>query len=257
MGALLEVDSLTKNFGGLTAVNKVTFSVREGEILSVIGPNGAGKSTLFKLVSGFLRVSAGSVRYKGSDITGMSPHNIAQRGIVRTFQETTIFRQMTAFQNVVVAHHLSCRAGTAGIIMNTSQAREDERKFARQSLEILERLGIGNVAYETARDLPHGHLRALSIAVALACQPKLLLLDEPFTGLNPHETDFAGQIVDDVRKGGVTVVLVEHDMRAVMKLSDRIIVLNFGTKIAEGSPEEIQHDENVVEAYLGRDDDDD
>jgi branched-chain amino acid transport system ATP-binding protein len=253
--SLLEVQSLSKRFGGLLAVNAVSFDVKEGEILAVIGPNGAGKSTLFKLITSFLRPSAGRVVFQGEEITRLRPHMVAQRGVVRTFQETTIFREMTALQNVVVAHHLRCRATAGGIFFNSPAARADEAAFRASAAEILDYLGLGAVRATEARNLPHGYLRALGIAIAMAAEPKVLLLDEPFAGMNPDETERALEMVRGIRERGVTVLLVEHDMSAVMRISDRIVVLNFGTRIALGTPTEIQRDEAVIEAYLGREDD--
>jgi branched-chain amino acid transport system ATP-binding protein len=252
--ALIEVRELTKRFGGLVAVDRVSFDVEPGTIFTIIGPNGAGKSTLFKLITGFLRPSSGKVTFEGQEVTGLAAHAIARRGIVRTFQETTIFKEMTVLENVVVAHHLRGRASAFGFFIHSPQARRDEAGFRASAERIVDQLGLGTVKREVARNLPHGYLRGLGIALAMAANPKALLLDEPFSGMNNEETDRTVEMVRGIRARGTTVLLVEHDMRAVMRISDRILVLNFGKKIAEGEPKAIQEDEAVIEAYLGRED---
>lgn len=254
MPRILEIKGVTKRFGGLTAVSNVSFSVNQNEILSVIGPNGAGKSTLFKLISSFLKPTSGEVLFNGERISGLAPHIVARKGVVRTFQETTIFKNMTVRDNVIVSHHLRSKASLLGYFLGTKVAKQDESEFGLSADEILRFLGLDPQAHETARNLPHGHLRALGIAIGLATNPKVLLLDEPFAGMNHDETMKAVAMVRKLRDRGLTVLLVEHDMPAVMKISDRIVVLNFGEKIAEGTPSEIQSNDRVIEAYLGVED---
>lgn len=255
MTPILQIRNITKRYGGLTAVNDVSFDVKAGEILSVIGPNGAGKSTLFKLISSFVPATSGEVLFNGERISSLAPHKVARMGVVRTFQETTIFRSMTVRENIIVSHHLRSKASLFGFFMGTRQAKEDETAFAASADDIVDFLGLQAIRNELASNLPQGHLRALGMAIGLATDPKVILLDEPFAGMNHDETMKMVGLVRRLRdERGVTVLLVEHDMPAVMKISDRIVCINFGQKLAEGTPQEIRENEKVIEAYLGSED---
>lgn len=256
MSHILEVKNVTKKFGGLTANNDISFDVTEGEILSVIGPNGAGKSTLFKMISSFMPTTTGEVLFKGERVSNLQPHVVARKGVVRTFQETTIFKSMTVRESVIVSQHLRSKASLLGYFLGSKTAKQDIEDFGKSADEIIDFLNLGDIRNELAHNLPQGHLRALGVAIGLATDPKVLLLDEPFAGMNHDETMGMVDLVKSVRdERGVTVLLVEHDMPAVMSISDRIIVLNFGEMIAQGTPKEIQNNEKVIEAYLGSEDD--
>jgi branched-chain amino acid transport system ATP-binding protein len=246
---ILDVERLTRRFGGLTAVDALTFSVEDGEVRGLIGPNGAGKTTTFNVISGFYAPTSGRVVYNGRDISGLRTSAIAELGLIRTFQSTTLFQEFTVLDNVMVGAHLRARDGLFNTLMGRNRAREAAAR--RRAHETLDFFGLADRADELASNLPHGLQRALGVAVALIAEPKLLLLDEPFTGMNPEETRHMMDLVRRVRDRGVTILLVEHDMQAVMGLCDRITVLNFGQLLTEGTPEEIRRHPDVIEAYLG------
>ena len=253
---ILEVHQLSKRFGGVEALSQVDLVVEPGEVIGVIGPNGAGKSTFFNLLSGVMKPSAGKVVFQGHDVTGMKPHQIAKRGLVRTFQSTVLFSDLSVFDNLLVACHIPARANLVADVVGLPSVRRRELEVRQRAEEIVELAGLQPVRTKLARDLPHGHQRALGVAAALATDPKLLCLDEPVTGMNADEIEAMMGFIARIRQQGITILLVEHAMRVVMSVCERIMVLNFGRKIAEGGVEEIQRDPDVIEAYLGRPDDD-
>jgi branched-chain amino acid transport system ATP-binding protein len=252
MSLVLETKALTKKFGGLIAVNSLDLQVEEGEILGLIGPNGAGKSTVFGLMSGFLPVTSGTVIFDGKQITNHLPYKIARAGIARAFQQSLTFNGMTVLDNVLVGFHKSHQASLASSVVRSRRARAEEKALMGKAVEILEFLGIAHLRDEKPESLPHGHQKALGVAIALASEPKLLLLDEPATGMNPSESDMMISHIRQVRRRGVTVIVVEHDMRVVRSVCDRLVCMNFGQKLCEGSPDYVTSHPEVCEAYLGK-----
>jgi len=251
---LLEVNNLNKRFGGLQAVKDVSFSVEQGSIKAVIGPNGAGKTTLFNLVSGFLAPDSGVIQYRNESIQGRSPFEVAGRGLSRTFQHIKLFAHMSALENVMVGCHVKSKAGFIAGMLNLPWTWREEAMIRDKALELMEFLGINNLVDADATSLSYGQQRAVELARALAGSPEMLLLDEPAAGLNMRETaDMAG-LITKIRDRGVTVLIVEHDMSLVMQISDEVLVLSYGEKIADDAPRAVQNNPEVVRVYLGEDD---
>lgn len=252
---VLKIKNISKQFGGISALTDVSFTINEGEIFGLIGPNGAGKTTMFNLVTNMFPPTSGEISFFDDEITGIKPYKITKKGICRTFQNIRLFSQMSVLENVLVGGHSRSRSGVLRGVLRTKSQRTEEERLHATARELLELVGLANYEDVISENLAYGQQRRLEIARALASDPKLLLLDEPAAGMNETETEELFFLIKKVQERGITVLLIEHDMPLVMKLCDRIAVLNFGKKLAEGTPEEIQNNQAVIEAYLGSEED--